>query len=82
MVFTLKVRKNAIFGAIRKHLGEVFHDAPEQKGCQIVEGLDEALRWFANKSGIGRTRMHIVNSSDLACDGRFLAAQVFAPLRG
>jgi len=38
VVFIPKGRKKAIFGAIRKHLGEVFHELAEQKECQIVEG--------------------------------------------
>jgi REP element-mobilizing transposase RayT len=32
------MRKKAIFGAIRKHLGRVLHELVEQKGCRIVEG--------------------------------------------
>ncbi|SDO10916.1 putative transposase [Halomonas shengliensis] len=38
VVFILKKRKKAIFGGIRKHLGEVFHELARQKECQIVEG--------------------------------------------
>lgn len=38
MVFIPKCRKKAIFGVIRKHLGEVFHELARQKECEIVEG--------------------------------------------
>ena len=38
VVFIPKMRKKAIFGAIRKHLGKVLHELAVQKGCQIVEG--------------------------------------------
>jgi putative transposase len=38
VVFIPKRRKKMIFGAIRKHLGEVFHELAKQKECEIVEG--------------------------------------------
>ena len=38
IVFIPKGRKKAIFGAIRKHLGETLHELARQKECQIVEG--------------------------------------------
>ena len=38
IVFIPKGRKKAIFGAIRKHLGEMLHELARQKECQIVEG--------------------------------------------
>lgn len=38
VVFIPKRRKKAIFGAIRKHLGEVLHELARQKECLIVEG--------------------------------------------
>jgi len=38
VVFIPKKRKKAIFGAIRKHLGEVLHELAGQKDCKIVEG--------------------------------------------
>jgi len=38
VVFIPKKRNKVIFGAIRKHLGELFHELARQKGCQIVEG--------------------------------------------
>lgn len=38
VVFIPKRRKKAIFGVIRKHLGEVLHELAKQKDCQIVEG--------------------------------------------
>ena len=38
IVFIPKRRKKMIFGAIRKHLGEIFHELAKQKECQIVEG--------------------------------------------
>jgi putative transposase len=27
-----------MFGQLRKHLGEIFHELAKQKGCEIVEG--------------------------------------------
>ncbi len=38
LVFVPKYRKKAIFGQLRKYLGEVFHDLAEQKECKIIEG--------------------------------------------
>jgi putative transposase len=37
-VFISKKRRKMIFGSIRKHLGEVFHDLARQKGVIIEEG--------------------------------------------
>ena len=38
LVFIPKYRRKAIFGKIRKGLGEIFHDLARQKECRIVEG--------------------------------------------
>lgn len=38
VVFIPKMRKKAIFGAIRKHLGELLHELAKQRECRIVEG--------------------------------------------
>jgi putative transposase len=38
LVFIPKRRKKTIYGALRKHLGEIFHELARQRGCQIVEG--------------------------------------------
>ena len=38
VVFVPKYRKKAIFGAIREHLGAIFHELARQKECRIVEG--------------------------------------------
>ena len=38
VVFIPKKRKKLIFGAIRKHLGEVLHELAGQKECRILEG--------------------------------------------
>lgn len=38
VVFIPKRRKKAIFGAIRKQLGEVLHELARQRECRIVEG--------------------------------------------
>ncbi len=38
IVFIPKKRQKVIFGAIRRHLGEVFHDLARQKGVIIEEG--------------------------------------------
>ena len=38
VVFIPKKRKKAIFGAIRKHLGNILHELADQKECKILEG--------------------------------------------
>ena len=38
VVFIPKRRKKVIFGAIRKHLGEILRELAEQKECHILEG--------------------------------------------
>lgn len=38
VVFIPKKRKKLIFGAIRRHLGEVLHELAGQKDCKILEG--------------------------------------------
>ncbi len=38
VVFIPKRRQKLIFGAIRKHLGDVFHNLAAQKGIVIEEG--------------------------------------------
>jgi putative transposase len=38
VVFIPKRRKKKIFGALRKHLGEVLHELARQKESKIVEG--------------------------------------------
>ena len=38
VVFIPKRRKKKIFGALRKHLGEVFHELARHKESQIIEG--------------------------------------------
>ena len=38
VVFIPKRRKKAIFGAIRKHQGEVLHELARQRECRTVEG--------------------------------------------
>jgi len=38
IVFIPKRRKKVIFGRLRKHLGQLFHELAQQKGCEIVEG--------------------------------------------
>ena len=38
VVFIPKKRKKIIFGAIKKHLGSLFHDLAKTKGVEIVEG--------------------------------------------
>jgi len=38
VVFIPKMRKKQIFGALRKHLGEVLHELARQRECRIVEG--------------------------------------------
>lgn len=38
IVFIPKKRKKQIYGALRKHLGEIFHELAQQKECKIVEG--------------------------------------------
>ena len=38
VVFVPKRRRKALWGAVRKHLGQVFHTLAKQKECTIVEG--------------------------------------------
>jgi putative transposase len=38
VVFIPKRRRKALFGEIRKYLGELFHELARQKECRIVEG--------------------------------------------
>ena len=38
VVFIPKRRKKAIFGALRRHLGEVFRDLARHKEAEVVEG--------------------------------------------
>ena len=38
VVFIPKRRKKRIFGAVRKHLGEMLHELAGHKGAKIVEG--------------------------------------------
>jgi putative transposase len=38
IVFIPKKRRNIIFGTLRKHLGEIFHELVQQKGVVIEEG--------------------------------------------
>ena len=38
IVWIPKYRRKAMFGSIRKHLGEIFHDLARQKESEILEG--------------------------------------------
>jgi len=38
IVFIPKYRKKTVYGALKKHLGDIFHELAKQKECQIVEG--------------------------------------------
>ena len=38
VVFTPKYRKKLLFGQIRRHLGNVFHELARRKECRIEEG--------------------------------------------
>jgi putative transposase len=38
IVFIPKRRKKQIYGALRRHLGELFHELARQKECKIAEG--------------------------------------------
>ena len=38
LVFIPKYRRKAIYGEIRKGIGEIFHDLARQKECRIIEG--------------------------------------------
>jgi putative transposase len=38
VVFTPKYRKELLFGKIKRHLGQVFHDLARRKECRIEEG--------------------------------------------
>lgn len=38
VVFIPKRRKKRIFGALRKHLGEIFRELASQRECKVIEG--------------------------------------------
>lgn len=38
IVFIPKYRKKVIYGALRKHLGEIFQELAKQRECSVVEG--------------------------------------------
>jgi putative transposase len=38
IVFIPKYRKKVIYGALRKHLGEIFRELALQRECKIIEG--------------------------------------------
>ncbi len=38
VVFTPKYRKKLLFGKIKRHLGQVFHDLARRKECRTEEG--------------------------------------------
>ena len=38
VIFVPKYRKKVIYGNIRSHLGQIFHELARQKECKIVEG--------------------------------------------
>ncbi|MBO0862509.1 MAG: IS200/IS605 family transposase [Chloracidobacterium sp.] len=38
VVFVPKYRRQAIYGEVRKQLGQIFHELARQKECQILEG--------------------------------------------
>lgn len=38
VVFIPKRRKKAIYGALRKNLGEIFRELAQQRQCKVVEG--------------------------------------------
>ena len=38
VVFIPKYRRKKIYGAIRRHLGEIFHELAKQKESRILEG--------------------------------------------
>jgi putative transposase len=65
VVFIPKKRKKKIFGALRKHLGDVFHELAVQKESKIEEGhlhLDHVhahVHQYSSKVlGFQRGRLH------------------------
>jgi len=38
IVFIPKCRRKVLYGKVRRHLGEVFHELAKQRECQILEG--------------------------------------------
>jgi hypothetical protein len=46
VVFIPKRRRKLIFGPIRKHLGEIFHDLAKRKGVVIEERHLISLRFY------------------------------------
>ena len=56
VVFIPKYRRKKIYGAIRRHLGEIFHELAKQKESRILEGAFE-----------GRSRPHVHQHSTEVC---------------
>lgn len=44
VVYIPKKRKKRVFGAVRKHLGEVLHELASHKEAKIVEGRTSDIR--------------------------------------
>lgn len=38
LIWIPKNRRKVLYGQLRQHLGEVFHELARRKGCQVVEG--------------------------------------------
>ena len=63
VVFIPKKRKKLIFGAIRKHLGEVLHELAGQKECRILEVYQHSTEILGGKRG----GLHQGEERDLDC---------------
>jgi len=57
IVFKPKRRKKKMFGVLRRHLGEIFHELALHKKSKIVEGEHD-----------GRSRSHVLEHSIEICD--------------
>ena len=48
VVFIPKYRKKAIFGVIKKRLGDVFHELARRRESKIEEGIAGCCAWAAS----------------------------------
>ncbi len=63
-----------MFGQVRKHLGEIFHELAKQKGGEIVEGhlmadhVHMCLRHSAEVCGLQRGWIYQRQECDFGCE--------------
>ncbi len=61
VVFIPKYRKKVIYGDLRNHLGEMFHELAGYRECQIEEGHlmgDHVHQYYSEVCGIKRSGIY------------------------